>query len=116
MGGLNGHRHDHGEQRLTVGEVVALIDRETSRVLARVTREGALPMQLVRDELGFRVGLLNPHERFSIELSRVSTFKKKIREGVLRDSQFPDVVMEGEVRVVREDDGDLVLVAKPVRQ
>lgn len=50
------------------------------------------PIEIVTRELGLPVGLLNPHERFSVELARVATFKRKIREGVLRDSQFPDVV------------------------
>jgi hypothetical protein len=50
-------------------------------------------IEIVTKELGLPAGLLNPHERFSVELSRVATFKGKIREGVLRDSQFPDVVV-----------------------
>jgi hypothetical protein len=53
-----------------------------------------LPIEIVTQELGLPVGLLNPHERFSVELSRVATFKKKIRTGVLRDSQFPDAVVD----------------------
>ena len=36
-----------------------------------------LPMEIATRELGLRVGLLNPHKRFSVELSRAATFKKR---------------------------------------
>ncbi len=49
----------------------------------------ALPIRLVRDELGLPVGLLNPHKTFSVELSKVASFKKQIRTGVLAAAQFP---------------------------
>jgi hypothetical protein len=62
----------------------------------------AMPIRIVTAELGYRVGLLNPHPRFSVELARVATFKKKIREGVLRDSQFPDVVIDNAGREIRK--------------
>jgi len=48
-----------------------------------------LPMKIVRDELHLPVGLLNPHPRFSVELSKVAVFKKQIRTGVLLSAQFP---------------------------
>jgi NYN domain-containing protein len=61
-----------------------------------------LPVEIVTRELGLPVGLLNPHERFSVELSRVATFKKKIREGVLRDCQFPDIVIDDEGKEIHK--------------
>jgi hypothetical protein len=61
-----------------------------------------LPIEIVTNELALPVGLLNPHERFSVQLSQVATFKKKIREGVLRASQFPDVVVDGQGRKIRK--------------
>jgi hypothetical protein len=64
-----------------------------------------LPIEIVTQELGLPVGLLNPHERFSAELSRVATFKKKIRTGVLRDSQFPDVVIDKAGKEIRKPAG-----------
>jgi uncharacterized LabA/DUF88 family protein len=64
-----------------------------------------LPIKVVREELGLPVGLLNPHERFSVQLSQVATFKKKIREGVLRDSQFPDVVLDAAGREIHKPPG-----------
>ena len=64
-----------------------------------------LPMKIVSQELRLPVGLLNPHERFSVQLSRVATFKKKIREGVLRDCQFPDVLVVQEGKRIRKPNG-----------
>ena len=42
------------------------------------------------DELHLPVGLLNPHERFSVALSKVAVFRKSVRDGVLAAAQFPD--------------------------
>jgi hypothetical protein len=53
-----------------------------------------LPIEIVRKELGFPVGLLNPHPRFSVELAKVATFKKPIRVGVLAASQFPTTLSD----------------------
>jgi hypothetical protein len=51
-------------------------------------------------ELRLPVGLLNPHPKFSVELSKVATFKKSIRKGPLAASQFPDVIRDarGDIR------------------
>jgi hypothetical protein len=64
-----------------------------------------LPIEIVTRELRLPVGLLNPHERFSVQLSQAATFKKKIREGVLRDSQFPDVVVDAAGREIHKPSG-----------
>ncbi len=61
-----------------------------------------VPIEIVTQELGLPVGLLNPHQRFSVELSRVATFKKRIRAGVLRDSQFPDIVVDADGREIHK--------------
>ena len=47
------------------------------------------PVKIVRYELGKAVGMLNPHNRPSYSLRQYVTFIKKIRKGVLRQSQFP---------------------------
>jgi NYN domain len=65
----------------------------------------ALPIQIVTQELGLPVGLLNPHERFSVQLSRVATFKKKIRIGVLRDSQLPDTLLDRDGKEIHKPAG-----------
>jgi hypothetical protein len=49
-----------------------------------------LPIKIVQDELRLPVGLLNPHPRFSVELSKAASFLKSVREGVLAAAQFPD--------------------------
>jgi NYN domain len=51
-----------------------------------------LPIRIVRDELQLPVGIYNPHPRFSVELVKVATFRKQVREGVLRAAQFPDTL------------------------
>lgn len=47
------------------------------------------PIKIARAELGKQVGLLNPHKRPSRALLPHIDFIKAIREGVLRESQFP---------------------------
>jgi hypothetical protein len=53
-----------------------------------------LPIRIVRQELRLPVGLLNPHEKFSVELSREAAFKKQLRKGVLIAAQFPDTLTD----------------------
>jgi len=44
-----------------------------------------------RQELGYRVGILNPHPNVSRALQRTRpSFTKQIRRGVLASSQFPE--------------------------
>lgn len=52
------------------------------------------PIRIVRDDLGLKVGILNPHSRASRSLVGVASFNKTIRQGVLRSSQFPDVLVD----------------------
>ena len=63
-----------------------------------------LPIRIVRDELGLPVGIYNPHPRFSVELVKVATFRKQIREGVLRAAQFPET-LEDEHGTLRKPSG-----------
>lgn len=49
----------------------------------------APPIQIVRDELGKRVGILNPHKRPAQKLKVNCDFLKQIRSGPLGASQFP---------------------------
>ncbi len=46
-------------------------------------------VRIVSGELGLRVGVLAPAENISKVLSKYATFKQELREGVVRDSQFP---------------------------
>jgi hypothetical protein len=50
------------------------------------------PIKLVREELKLPVGIVNPRGRPSWELRQVSTFHRKIRQGHLEASQFPDTL------------------------
>jgi hypothetical protein len=62
----------------------------------------ALPIQIVTRELHLPVGLLNPHPRFSVELSKVAAFKRRIREGPLRDSQLPATLTDASGKEIRK--------------
>lgn len=53
------------------------------------------PVKIVRNELKFPVGVLNPiPDKPSHELQKFATFVKPIRKGVLAASQFPDVLKD----------------------
>lgn len=52
------------------------------------------PVRIVRYELGKPVGMLCPHEHPSFSLKRLTSFMKPIRQGVLKDSQFPTTMKD----------------------
>ncbi len=52
------------------------------------------PIKIVRQELGKRVGILNPHPNPSRALLPHIDFVKQIRAGVLRVSQFPTTLTD----------------------
>ena len=47
------------------------------------------PIRIVRNELGKKVGILNPHQRPSRALLPHIDFMKRIRSGALAAAQFP---------------------------
>ena len=47
------------------------------------------PIKIVRDQLGKKVGILNPHKKPSRALLPHIDFIKQIRAGALQASQFP---------------------------
>ncbi len=66
-------------------------------VAVLVTNDSDLPepVLVVRNRLGRRVGILNPHKQHpSIQLSKAATFIKQIRTGVLAASQFPSTLTD----------------------
>jgi hypothetical protein len=63
-----------------------------------------LPIKIVTKELGLPVGILNPHPRFAFELSKVATFKRKIRQGVLAASQFPPTLTDAKGTITKPTD------------
>lgn len=52
------------------------------------------PIQMVRNYLHKKVGLLNPHKNPSRELLKNSDFMKPIRRGALASAQFPDIMTD----------------------
>jgi len=47
------------------------------------------PIKIVTKELNLPVVVVSPYEKNTIELKKIATFIKKIRGGVLMESQFP---------------------------
>lgn len=75
--------------------LVADAFREAFDVAVIISNDSDLcePIRLVTAELGKRVGVLpplRPGRKRSAELSKLATFIRPIREGVLKVSQFPD--------------------------
>jgi hypothetical protein len=68
-----------------------------------------LPIRIVRQELRLPVGILNPHPRFSVELSQEAAFRKQIRTGVLAAAQFPQALTDA--RGTTHQAGRMVTVA-----
>jgi len=66
-------------------------------VAVLVTNDSDLaePVRIVAQEIGLPVGLLNPHQFHSRELRQYATFVKRIRQGDLATSQFPDLLQDG---------------------
>jgi hypothetical protein len=62
-----------------------------------------LPIRIVREELGLPVGLLNPHKRFSVELSNAASFRRRIRTGLLQAAQFPKTVFDDQGAITKPD-------------
>jgi uncharacterized LabA/DUF88 family protein len=52
------------------------------------------PVRIITREIGLQVTVISPFNRNNIQLMEVSTNVKKIREGVLRESQFPEQMQD----------------------
>ncbi|MDA0815557.1 MAG: NYN domain-containing protein [Chloroflexi bacterium] len=52
------------------------------------------PIEMVRQDLGLPVGLLNPYRRVAFGLAGVAIFYKPIRSGVLGASQLPSEITD----------------------
>jgi hypothetical protein len=80
----------HGYQRRYEAAIVVSNDSDL-----------VLPIRIVRSELNLPVGLLNPHPRFSVELSREAAFRRQIRKGVLAAAQFPPRLTDGQGTITK---------------
>jgi hypothetical protein len=54
----------------------------------------AEPIRLVRNELNLKVFLLNPRKTVAFDLQGITDGNKRIRQWVLRDSQFPPTMSD----------------------
>lgn len=68
-------------------------DFEAAAVLS-TDSDLALPIKLIRAELGLTVGVLFPERRYSVELAEVASFKRTIKRTHLRKCQFPDTLTD----------------------
>lgn len=63
---------------------------------ALITNDSDLaePVRIVSQEIKLPVGILNPHQFHSKELTQYATFVKRIRQGDLASSQFPAILID----------------------
>ena len=52
------------------------------------------PIRIVRGQLGYPVGILNPQRQQIRVLAKAATFYKRIRQGPLQASQFPNTITD----------------------
>ncbi|HEY6367487.1 MAG TPA: hypothetical protein VI585_22125 [Candidatus Binatia bacterium] len=52
------------------------------------------PVRIVRQDLNLPVGIINPHQIHSKELQEFATFRKRIREVDLANSQFAETLRD----------------------
>ena len=54
----------------------------------------ATPIEMVRRELGLKVGVLNPqvNHRIAVALNRVANFSSTVQPRALAESQFPETL------------------------
>lgn len=54
------------------------------------------PIGMVRGRFNKRVGIINPHKKPSLALKQQADFIRKVREGVLQSSQFPQTLTDAQ--------------------
>lgn len=54
------------------------------------------PIEIAKNELGIRVGVLNPHDPSKRSRALQPTFFKQLREGPLAASQFPPILKDAQ--------------------
>lgn len=67
----------------------AHLDRFDAAALLSNDSDLATPLQIVRNEIGKKTGLINPHAKPSRQLARHADFYRTIRKGALAAAQFP---------------------------
>lgn len=77
--------------------------REDFKIAAVISNDSdlVLPIKIVSQELRLPGGILNPHKRFSVELAKVASFKKKIRRGALQACQIPETLTDANGTITR---------------
>ena len=60
-----------------------------------------LPIAMVRDRLNKTVGVFDPSRRRSFQLAQASSWYRRLRQGPLSASQFPDVLSDAQGMIVK---------------
>ena len=79
-------------------------DFEVAAVLS-TDSDLALPIELIRTDLGLPVGVLFPKKRYSVELARVATFKRTFDDRLLRQCQFAHSLVDAAGRTITKPRG-----------
>ena len=53
-----------------------------------------LPIRMVRDRLGKQIGVIDPSRRHSFELDGAASWYRRLRQGPLAESLFPDTLSD----------------------
>ena len=61
------------------------------------------PLKIITTALNKKVGILCPHKRRSVELSKYTTFFKSIRKGSLPKCQFPEQITSSFGNIFKPD-------------
>ena len=62
------------------------------------------PIRVVRGQLGCSVGVLNPQKQQIRVLAKAATFYKRIRQGPLQASQFPNILTDAHGTITKPQD------------
>ena len=82
----------------------AYTDKYDLAVLISNDSDLSEPLRIITQDMGKLAAILNPQKNRSKELSKYALFYKKIRQGSLSKCQFPDIVSDKNVTIVKPKD------------
>ncbi len=62
------------------------------------------PIRMVRTRLNKRVGIFDPSQRRSFELSKASSWYRPLRPGPIKSSQFPNILSDAQGAITKPKD------------
>ena len=76
-------------------------DRYDLAVLVSNDSDLSEPLRIIKEEMGKKVGILNPQKKPSKELGDNALFQKQIRAGALCNCQFPDQIKDEHGTIIK---------------